>query len=419
LLSDWTAFKLSSPKDTKREVSSNMPISAPMKLHSISPIGTDILREKVIGSRALRCATRQTRKNALSTRASAGYIPPQPRLGICSKVGAQSPRTLPRTVASASASNPETDMGDGSGGGQSPPPPKQTGGNGNGNGNGGHGDEDDAHKPGDAQEAAAVEKMLRDNGCMQSLPEDLKVALEEGRLTIVDAERWIAITKGPVSKLAQNLPVLRSKMLGNPRLLVTIGIELAIGCTAKMIAEVQSRKKMFWKELDFVFSDMMLEIVADFSLVWLLSPSRMLGKAPTGAFLGAIRSLPGHMFQKGNFTLAQRAATTAYRGAQFFCVGVISTLLGHGSTIALVNMRPKEENQKELSPLIKTSLVWASFMVISSNLRYQTVNGIEDRLLDAMFKGGPRNLATFFLRFGNCYAGGMQWVSFARLTGLQ
>jgi hypothetical protein len=49
---------------------------------------------------------------------------------------------------------------------------------------------------------------------------------------------------------------VREKLLGNPRLLVTIGIEIAIGLTAKMIAEVQTRKEEFWKEGAFVASDL-------------------------------------------------------------------------------------------------------------------------------------------------------------------
>ena len=88
-----------------------------------------------------------------------------------------------------------------------------------------------------------------------------------------------------------------------------------------------ARGEKFKSELDFVTSNMMLEIVADFSLVWLLSPSRMLGPMPTGKLARAIAMLPGHATQKGDFKLWQRFATYGYRGAQFFCVGIVSTLV--------------------------------------------------------------------------------------------
>ena len=155
------------------------------------------------------------------------------------------------------------------------------------------------------------------------------------------------------------------------------------------------------------------------SQVWLLSPSRLLGPMPTGKLARAIALLPGHATQRGDFRLWQRLATYGYRGAQFFCVGIVSTLLGHGSTMALVSLKPKTADSKELSPLVQTSVVWATFMVVSSNLRYQTVNCIEERLLDSLFTGAPRNLATLVLRFGNCFSGSLQWVWFARFTGLQ
>eukprot|EP00976_Prorocentrum_cordatum_P051892 1047970-Prorocentrum_minimum.AAC.1 len=51
------------------------------------------------------------------------------------------------------------------------------------------------------------------------------------------------------------------------------------------------------------------------------------------------------------------------------CLGVDQ--IGHGSTMALANARGKVEGQKELSPLVPTAIGWASFMVISSNFRYQ------------------------------------------------
>ena len=50
--------------------------------------------------------------------------------------------------------------------------------------------------------------------------------------------------------------------------------------------------------------------------------------------------------------------------------------VGHGSTIAIVNSRGKVEGQKELSPLLPTVAGWASFMVISSNFRYQVSGSV-------------------------------------------
>lgn len=67
-------------------------------------------------------------------------------------------------------------------------------------------------------------------------------------------------------RVAKSLVIVATQV-GNPRLMVTIAIELLIGCSSKLVAEVTARGDAFWKELDFVTSNMMLEIVADFSLV--------------------------------------------------------------------------------------------------------------------------------------------------------
>lgn len=40
--------------------------------------------------------------------------------------------------------------------------------------------------------------------------------------------------------------------------------------------------------------------------------------------------------QIGTFSLGQRAATVVLRGSQFFTVGFLSSLLGHGLTVYLV-----------------------------------------------------------------------------------
>lgn len=42
---------------------------------------------------------------------------------------------------------------------------------------------------------------------------------------------------------------------------------------------------------------------------------------------------------------------------------------------------PPPETAKELAPVLDNSLAWGSFMALSSNTRYQIVNGIEERIV--------------------------------------
>ncbi len=48
--------------------------------------------------------------------------------------------------------------------------------------------------------------------------------------------------------------------MGNPRFLRVLAVEWVLGCTAKTMAEVQARGAKVWEELDFVASDLSLEV---------------------------------------------------------------------------------------------------------------------------------------------------------------
>ena len=59
-------------------------------------------------------------------------------------------------------------------------------------------------------------------------------------------------------------------------------------------------------------------------------------------------------------------------------------------------------------------------MGVSSNLRYQLVNGWEARLLPLLPLNKAADTAvTFGVRFGNSYLGGEMWIAWARAVGLQ
>lgn len=51
------------------------------------------------------------------------------------------------------------------------------------------------------------------------------------------------------------------------------------------------------QEIDFVMSDLSLEIIGDFAIVWLLSPKKTFAAAPTSAIGKITSQLPGHALQ--------------------------------------------------------------------------------------------------------------------------
>ena len=77
---------------------------------------------------------------------------------------------------------------------------------------------------------------------------NLQAALARGALFTSDVRLWLKLVSTPlVGSLCKLLPAFRSRMLGNPRFLMVLAIEEAIGVAAKWSAEKSSRKDQFWK----------------------------------------------------------------------------------------------------------------------------------------------------------------------------
>lgn len=164
---------------------------------------------------------------------------------------------------------------------------------------------------------------------------------------------------------------------------------------------------------------------SDAILVWLLSPVVRASFSP----------IPRHFSQIGSFNASSRLAALFVKGFQFGCAGFLSSVVGHGLTRSLVSYRNSRRSQSNaagddavsdddgviLAPVMKTSLAWGSFMAISSNIRYQMVNGVEQRMLEPLFGQFLPALTavTFALRLANCYVGSMMWLPWAKAWDLQ
>eukprot|EP01025_Chloroclados_australasicus_P065351 TRINITY_DN8911_c0_g1_i9.p2 TRINITY_DN8911_c0_g1~~TRINITY_DN8911_c0_g1_i9.p2 ORF type:complete len:277 (-),score=23.69 TRINITY_DN8911_c0_g1_i9:12-842(-) len=176
---------------------------------------------------------------------------------------------------------------------------------------------------GDDKEQQQVEAILIKEGIeFQSLPLELQQALKLGIVGIKDVQQWLAVAGTPIiGWICKNWPGFRERVLGNPRFLLALMLEEAIGCSAKYSAEVRTRGDNFNNELYFVASDMVLEVIVDFFLVWLLSPRRSWKAPPTTGIYATIAKLPSHAFQRGGFSISQRVGSYFFRSFQFLAVG--------------------------------------------------------------------------------------------------
>ncbi|EKX33117.1 hypothetical protein GUITHDRAFT_156148 [Guillardia theta CCMP2712] len=291
----------------------------------------------------------------------------------------------------------------------------RAGGSGGGDGGGG-GDDGDKGIPQDVLALLASKKIA-----IGQVPADILAALKAGRAGTAEINAWIHLQSNAILKFFSSVSAgMRDRLIANDRFLVVMGIELLIGCVSKMAAEIRERsqRNAFWDELDFVASDMALEIIGDFSLVWLLSPAAKFAAEPTGGISKAISSLPSHFLQPGSFSKAQRLACFGYKAAMFWSVGMFASLLGHSMTKFLLESRGADTSK--LAPVLDNSVQWANFMGLSSNARYQLVNGWEANIVPNI-PGGfwPQTAMTFIVRFMNCYSGGEQWIWYAKFMGLQ
>ncbi|KAF5792314.1 hypothetical protein HanRHA438_Chr09g0416691 [Helianthus annuus] len=130
----------------------------------------------------------------------------------------------------------------------------------------------------------------------------------------------------------------------------------------------------------------------------------------------------GHMFEPGSYSLVNRLGTLVYKGTVFAAVGLAAGLVGTALSNGLIKMRkkmdPNFESPNKPPPTLLNAMTWAIHMGVSSNVRYQALNGIEYLLA----KGLPPVLfksSVIGLRMANNVLGGMTFVMLARITGSQ
>ncbi|GFR52063.1 hypothetical protein Agub_g14585, partial [Astrephomene gubernaculifera] len=127
-------------------------------------------------------------------------------------------------------------------------------------------------------------------------------------------------------------------------------------------------------------------------------------------------------FEPGAFTAAQRLTNLAYKGAVFavigFFAGIVGTSLSNGLLALRKKMDPNFKLQNEPPNVLYNAFTWAVHMGVSSNLRYQTLGGLDAGLVKVMPVGLFR-LYQAVVRGANNVVGGMSFATLARVLGAQ
>ncbi|KAL3622010.1 Protein RETICULATA-RELATED 4, chloroplastic [Castilleja foliolosa] len=291
---------------------------------------------------------------------------------------------------------------------------------GSGGGGGGNNDgNDDKNKKRNKEEALMA--LAEAGRSLESLPKDLKAAIEDGRIPGSIVLKYFDLEKSGFLSWLMKFGGFKERLLADDLFLAKVGFECGVGVFTKTLAEYQRRQEKFFDELEIVFADVVMAIIADFMLVYLPAPTVAL-RAPLALNAGRLAkffySCPDNAFQ--------RMGAIVRNGAKLFAVGTTSSLVGTVVTNAAINAHKavdqSAKDEAENVPVISTSVAYGVYMAVSANLRYQVVAGvIEQRLLEPMLHQHKLILSAlcFAVRTGNTFLGSLLWVDYARFIGIQ
>ncbi|KAG4973591.1 hypothetical protein AAZX31_11G091800 [Glycine max] len=301
------------------------------------------------------------------------------------------------------------------------------GGHGGHGGGGGHDNEDNGRK----NEALLV--VAEAGRSLESVPADLAAAIKAGKIPASVVTRFLELEKSPFFRWLLQFAGFRERLLADDLFLAKVAMECGVGVFTKTAAEYEKRKENFFNEIEIVFADVAMAIIADFMLVYLPAPTVAL-RPPLALTAGPVAKFfhgcPDNAFQVAlsgaSYSLIQRVGAIVRNGAKLFAVGTASSLVGTAMTNAFINAKKAvnktSEGEIENVPVLSTSAAYGVYMAVSSNLRYQVLAGIiEQRLLEPLLHQHKLILSAlcFAVRTGNTYLGSLLWVDYARFVGVQ
>ncbi|OMO96028.1 hypothetical protein CCACVL1_05112 [Corchorus capsularis] len=216
----------------------------------------------------------------------------------------------------------------------------------------------------------------------------------------------------------------RDRVAADPQFPFKVKMEQFVGVSGCVVGDMASRPNFGLNELDFVFSTLIVGSILNFTLMYPLAPTASSSSTSSSRLPSIFASCPrSHMFEPGAYTLMNRFGTFFLKGTVFAAVGFVAGLVGTTISNGLIKMRnkmdPNFETPNKPPPTLLNALTWAIHMGFSSNLRYQTLNGIEFLLAKGSVSPLVFKSSVVVLRCLNNILGGMSFVILARMTGSQ
>ncbi|XP_057512182.1 protein RETICULATA, chloroplastic-like [Actinidia eriantha] len=305
---------------------------------------------------------------------------------------------------------------------------------GGGGGWGGEGGGEEEQEFGPIMKFEEVMKETKARGA--SLPMDMLEAAKSVGIRKVLLLRYLDLqgSAWPLGFAMKSCSMLRNRMLADPSFLFKVGTEIVIDSCCATLAEVQKRGKDFWAEFELYLADLLVGVVVNVALVGMLAPYARIGqpsisKGAFGHMQNAYAALPSSVFEAERpgcrFSVKQRIATYFFKGVMYASVGFACGLIGQGIANLIMTAKRtirKSEEDIPVPPLLKSAALWGVFLAVSSNTRYQIINGLEQLVESSPLAKQVPPVAMAFtvgVRFANNIYGGMQFVDWARWSGVQ
>ncbi|KAI5341970.1 hypothetical protein L3X38_009845 [Prunus dulcis] len=182
------------------------------------------------------------------------------------------------------------------------------------------------------EELPSITKRSREIKCCNSLSSFFSENVNSSHPPIVKFATFLnPLVNSPVWSFTSEI---FERLLADDLFLTKIAIEYGVGIFTKTAAELERRRENFTKELDFVFADVVMAIIADFMLVWLPAPTVSL-RPPLTVSAGRLAKFfygcPDNAFQVAlagtSYSLLQRIGAIVRNGAKLFAVGTGASLV--------------------------------------------------------------------------------------------
>ncbi|XP_012461869.1 protein RETICULATA-RELATED 1, chloroplastic [Gossypium raimondii] len=300
---------------------------------------------------------------------------------------------------------------------------------------GGGGEDEEGKEFGPMLKFEEVKKEAEARGV--KLPSDMMDAAKSCGIRKLFLLRYLDLQGSiwPLGFLMKHCSMLRDRMLADPSFLFKVGTEVGIDSFCATFAEMKKRGDAFWLEFELYLADVLVGLVIDVALVGMLAPYARFSQ-PSAASRGlfgslqqACSALPGSVFEAERpgctFSAKQRIATFFYKGVLYGSVGFGCGLVGQGiANLVMTTKRRIRKSDEDIPvpPLLRTASLWGVFLAVSANARYQIINGLE-QLVEAspVTKQVPPVAMAFTIgvRFANNVYSGMQFVDWAKWSGVQ